>query len=88
MLSSNQQPDLILIDGRFHIACFLASILLAKPGTIILFDDYFDRPNYHVVEKYIKPSAKAGRMAEFILNASFNHSEALLDLLAHATNPA
>lgn len=88
ILSSNQQPDLILIDGRFRVACFIASILLAKPGTIILFDDYFDRPNYHVVEKHIKPTHKAGRMAEFIVDSSFDHAEALLDLLVHSTNPA
>lgn len=88
LLSEGIQPDLILIDGRFRVACFLASLLLAKPGTIILFDDYFDRPNYHVVEKYLKPSARAGRMAEFIVDSSFNSSSALIDLLMKSTDPA
>lgn len=60
-------PDLILIDGRFRVASFLASVLFAQEGCVILFDDYFDRPGYHVVEKYLKPVRTAGRMAEFVV---------------------
>lgn len=63
----DESPDLILIDGRFRVASFLISALLAKPGCVVLFDDYFDRPHYHVVEKYIKPLDQAGRMAKFIV---------------------
>ena len=29
------QPDLILIDGRFRVACCLATLLFAKPGARI-----------------------------------------------------
>jgi hypothetical protein len=88
LLLQNRRPDLILIDGRFRVACFLASLVFAKPGTVILFDDYFDRPYYHVVEKYLQPSAKAGRMAEFVVDSSFSPSQVLLDLMATSANPA
>lgn len=78
------QPDLVLIDGRFRVACFLATLHFAKPGTTILFDDYLDRPHYHVVEKYLKPVSRFGRMAEFrTVNAP--PPEAMADLMAYST---
>ena len=32
---------------------------------MIIFDDYFDRPYYHIVEKYLKVHQKCGRQAIF-----------------------
>jgi len=66
ILFKNQiHPDLILIDGRFRVACFLISCFLSRIGTYILFDDYYDRKHYSIVESYIKPNQRAGRMALF-----------------------
>lgn len=59
------EPDLVLIDGRFRVSTFLFSLLKAQLGTVILFDDYTDRPYYHVIEEFIKPSQNHGRMALF-----------------------
>lgn len=58
-------PDLVLIDGRFRMACFYAAMIFARPGTIILFDDYADRPFYHGLERHLRPAALHDRMAEF-----------------------
>jgi hypothetical protein len=35
----------------------------------VLFDDYFNRPHYHVVEECVNPEMKmsAGRMAKFVV---------------------
>ncbi|WP_156429792.1 hypothetical protein [Burkholderia sp. FL-7-2-10-S1-D7] len=79
--SGSREPDLVLIDGRFRVACFLISILFSKIGTIILFDDYYDRPNYHVVEKYAKPIERVGRMAEFRVAERIAFEEIAIDLL-------
>jgi hypothetical protein len=65
MESGSISPDLILIDGRFRVSCFLASIAFAKPNTIILFDDYTERPWYKIVENIICPEKIVGRLAEF-----------------------
>lgn len=59
-------PDLVLIDGRFRVACFLTSLLKSEPGTKIIFDDYVSRPYYHVVEDFIAPIRFCGRQALFI----------------------
>jgi hypothetical protein len=65
-------PDLVLIDGRFRVACFLYSLLSAKPGTTLLFDDYFDRPNYSVVEEFCEFVDRRGRMAVFRATPGFS----------------
>jgi hypothetical protein len=57
--------DLVLIDGRFRVASFLFSLVASPAGATIMFDDYFDRPNYSVVEQFCKPAAQHGRMATF-----------------------
>ena len=61
------QPDLILVDGRFRVACALTTILhLADNSSwTILFDDYQGRPHYAVVEQFASLEAMVGRMAVF-----------------------
>ncbi len=58
-------PDLVLIDGRFRVACFLTSLLRAKPGTLVLFDDYTERAYYHIVETCLAPDQRTERQAVF-----------------------
>lgn len=66
-------PDVVLVDGRFRVFCFLISLLNAKPGTIILFDDYSNRLNrYGEIESVIKPLALHDRMAEFKVPEEIN----------------
>lgn len=67
------EPDTIIIDGRFRVACFLYSVGHARPGTIIFWDDYVNRESYHVVENICKPHKTFGRAAVFIKNSeTFN----------------
>ena len=61
----NLIPDTVLIDGRFRVCCFFTCLKFAKEGTIIIFDDYFDRPYYHIVEKCLRVHQKCGRQAIF-----------------------
>lgn len=60
-----RHPDLVLIDGRFRAACLLTVALRATRPVRVLFDDYGDRPKYHMVERLLKPERMIGRMAEF-----------------------
>lgn len=62
-----QQPDLVLIDGRFRVGCLLTTLFRSTAPVTVLFDDYFDRKPYHLVEDIVKPSAMIGRMAQFDL---------------------
>jgi len=62
-------PDLILVDGRFRVACALVTSreLRHLPGTTLLIDDYAGRPHYHEVERFAELLAMHGRMAEFAM---------------------
>jgi len=71
-------PDTVLIDGRFRVCCFLTSIKYANENTKIIFDDYNNRPYYHVVEKFVKKEQTCGRQALFIVK---NKNDINIDLL-------
>jgi hypothetical protein len=59
------KPNVVLIDGRLRVLCFLVSLKKCNPGTKILFDDYVTRKKYHVVEELIKPTSNNGRQCLF-----------------------
>ena len=46
-------PDLILNDGRFRVASLLKLYEKINEDTVILFHDYKDRHQYHVVEIFL-----------------------------------
>tara|TARA_X000000950_G_C13639734_1_gene547090 strand:+ start:83 stop:691 length:609 start_codon:yes stop_codon:yes gene_type:complete len=56
-------PDFVFIDGRWRKACFLSSLLFCKSSMMILWDDYADRPQYHIFDEIIKPVEMIGRSA-------------------------
>lgn len=62
-----RHPDLVLIDGRFRPACFAATCLRITQPVCVLFDDYYNRPQYHGIEALAKPVRQIDRMAEFRL---------------------
>jgi protein O-GlcNAc transferase len=81
-------PDLILIDGRFRAACFLASAISIQKDTIILFDDYANRcDRFHKYTSIVsEPIRMVDRMAIFYVkkqslspNYAFLFAEALFD---------
>lgn len=61
------QPDVVLIDGRFRAACFLATLFRTKAPVRVLWDDYLGRDRYHEVEEFCVPTETVGRMAIFDL---------------------
>jgi len=74
------KPDLVLIDGRFRVASFLTSLLRASPGTKILFDDYTNRTQYHLVEEFITPVKKTSRQALFIRPDKLNKEKIISEI--------
>jgi hypothetical protein len=73
----NIEPDMVLIDGRFRVCCFLTSLGRAQEGTVLLFDDYRDRPLYHVVEEFVQPFKHCGRQAAFLVPANVDQQYVL-----------
>lgn len=62
-----RHPDVVLVDGRFRLACFLTvAYRITRPVTLF-FDDYANRPAYHKAADLQPPSEMIGRMARFDL---------------------
>lgn len=60
-------PDVVLVDGRFRLGCFLTvAYSITRPVTLF-FDDYVPRAAYHKAEALMAPTALIGRMARFDL---------------------
>ncbi len=71
--------NVILIDGRFRVCCFLNALKYAKVGALILFDDYVNRPHYHIAEEFLSIRDRCGRQVLFEINKNFK--ETTLDSL-------
>lgn len=81
-------PDLVLIDGRFRVACFAMTYLHARPETTVLFDDYTDRDYYQVVERIVQPIEVIDRMAIFRIEGPASYKAALELLLPALQDPS
>ncbi len=65
-LGASYRADLVLVDGRFRVACALAVISRQHDAEwLMLFDDYAERPEYHIVEEFAQLVDVRGRMAAF-----------------------
>lgn len=60
-----KQYDLVLVDGRFRIACILQACLYLPPGTKIIVHDFYDRPYYHIVLLFLDELERADTMGLF-----------------------
>ncbi len=60
-----KHPDVILVDGRFRVACALTAMLRCTKKTTLLFDDYEGRRGYHRIEEFLEKKEVVGNMARF-----------------------
>jgi hypothetical protein len=84
---AGRKPDLILVDGRFRTACFLASLLSAAPGTTIIFGDYAKHRPYHTLEKVIRPVRTIGHLGVFKVPRRVNPGPTIAALLTAIQDP-
>ena len=80
----NITPTVIFIDGRFRVACALYSVLQANLNTKLLVHDYFDRPQYHTIEKFCTLIDKEETVAVFNITNKFYIENLVFDLLKHS----
>ena len=45
--------DMVFVDGRFRVACVMSSLLNIEKNFTLVVDDYFDRPEYHVISEVL-----------------------------------
>jgi len=65
VFANKKDFDLILVDGRFRVACALAAILATSENTVIMLHDFPSRPQYHTLLKYLDAIAMADSLVVF-----------------------
>jgi hypothetical protein len=81
-------PDTILIDGRFRVACALLCLLNLEDRSpcLMLIDDYGNRPYYGVVTEFADLDAMHGSMAAFHRKATFDGERCRQILQSYASD--
>ena len=65
--------DIILIDGRFRVACALDIFSKIRNDTLIFIHDYQKRKQYHIIERYYIKLKVWDTLALFIKNSSIRN---------------
>ena len=58
--------DIILIDGRFRVACALDIFSKIRNDTLVILHDYNSRKEYHIIEDYYLKIKECVNLAVFI----------------------
>ncbi|MDO5369202.1 hypothetical protein [Paracoccus sp. (in: a-proteobacteria)] len=82
-----RHPDVVLIDGRFRVACFLTTMIRCTRPVTVLFDDYIDREAYHWIEELVPRAGMIGRMARFDVHPQSLPPEQLTRFAGAFTDP-
>ncbi len=75
---THMDPDLVLIDGRFRLGCFLATVLNTRRPVTVLWDDYVGRENslYSMAEEWFPIAQTTGRMVRFdVVPRSYDNTQ-------------
>ena len=72
---------MVLIDGRFRVACCLKCYEVIKDNCLIAFDDFFNRKQYHIVLEYfdIIEKSKDNRMVILKKKKNVNIQKELIE---------
>jgi hypothetical protein len=55
--------DVLLVDGRFRVACALKAHGWLSDSAVLIFDDFWIRPHYHIVLDYYDVIQRSGTAA-------------------------
>lgn len=75
VFSKTSKHDLVLVDGRFRVACTLNAILNTPPYCIIIIHDFWNRPEYHIVLKYLAIKDRIDTLGIFYKKQNINQKE-------------
>jgi len=68
---------LILIDGRFRVACALHALDHIEANGLMLVHDYTNRPHYHCIEQFYDKVAAYGTLTAFKKKSEYDHTQLL-----------
>jgi hypothetical protein len=77
-------PDLVLIDGRFRVACALYSMMKCSAKTKYVIHDFWNREYYHGVLEFLECVERADSLAVFVAKDAVDWQKLAQVLIAHA----
>ena len=80
--------DLVLVDGRFRVACALEALARCQPHTILLLHDFWNRTPYHPVLAFTDWLGSCDSLAILRRKAVIDHDKLAQVLQAHRLQPA
>ncbi|MFZ2449453.1 MAG: hypothetical protein WAW36_02925 [Methylovulum miyakonense] len=69
------EHDLVLIDGRFRVACTLNTILNTPEHCKILIHDFWNRPYYHIVLPFLETQVEVDTLGVFTKKNAIDHRQ-------------
>lgn len=84
LAARNDVPDVVLVDGRFRVACVLSSLLQIGPSTKLIVHDFWDRPHYHCVLAHLDCIGRADTLGVFVPRGDIDWRRVAEELIDHA----
>ena len=82
-----KNAELVLIDGRFRVACMAAAALNTKPGTFIVVHDFWNRPRYHEALGFLRAIDRYETLGVFVVSSAVRKTEIERCLWSYAYTP-
>ena len=77
VFTKKSEHDLVLIDGRFRVACTLNCILNTPDDCTIIIHDFWNRPDYHSVLAFLEVQDKADTLGVFVKKKAIDRTKIL-----------
>lgn len=87
-LENRSEIDTFLVDGRFRVACFAATMLVARSDAVILVHDYGNRPVYDVMATIGRMISSSDNLAAFVKSPGMSAESAERVLHDYLFDPA
>jgi len=75
VFSEKKNYDLVLVDGRFRVACILNCLLNTPEKCTIIVHDFWNRPQYHVALEYLETKERADTLGVFVKKPRINQED-------------
>ncbi len=60
------ESDLVLVDGRFRVACFVKTLMNCRSDAVLMMHDFASRGHYHAVNQVAREIARVDDLSIFI----------------------
>ncbi len=82
----SQDIDIVLVDGRFRVACVLAALVFARPDALIVVHD-FTRDSYQAVHEFCTVAALCDSLALLVRRPGLSAPRLVARLLEYSVDP-